>query len=135
MLEEYEKSRPQGLVHGGYHLPYVQDEDWDDFKLLDLKKISVARCARVSYLTHDGAKDAKKDLDLYTKLAESPGMLSRPINLADPMHASPLEHVATPCPTGLTDLVLSYHIHRGNFVGWDQMRHEVEDSIYWNSYS
>ena len=33
-----------------------------------LCKLSVARCARVSYLTHDGKRDREKDLELYEKL-------------------------------------------------------------------
>ena len=69
----------------------------------DLKKISVARCARVSYLTHDGVRNVQEDINLYEKL----------IN-AIPPHDSPLEHVATPCSKG-----------SGNFKGWKQFRHEI----------
>ena len=32
-----------------------------------LRKISVARCARVSYLTHDGKRDYAKDIELHDK--------------------------------------------------------------------
>ena len=45
---------------GEWHLPLVQDDE----RSLDIetqKKISAARCARVSYLTHDGdARDRKR---------------------------------------------------------------------------
>ena len=46
-------------------------------------KISVGRCARVSYLTHDGRRDPKEDVALHDRLVGS-----------SPMHASPAEHVA-----------------------------------------
>jgi hypothetical protein len=46
-------------------------------------KISVARCARVSYLTHDGKRDLQADVDLHDKLLSSG-------------HLSPFEHVARP---------------------------------------
>ena len=49
-------------------------------------KISVARCARVSYLTHDGKRDHAKDVELYDRL------LGGGAN----GHWSPFEHVATP---------------------------------------
>jgi thymidylate synthase ThyX len=44
-------------------------------------KLSVARCARVSYLTHDGKRDVDADLALYDRLVTSG-------------HMSPLEHAA-----------------------------------------
>jgi len=67
-------------------------------------KLSVARCARVSYLNHDGLRDHQKDIELYNQLLSS-------------KHMSPFEHVATPYPTN--DFI-------GNFKGWLQHRIEVE---------
>ncbi len=46
-------------------------------------KVSCARCARVSYLTHDGKRDIGKDVDLYHRLLQ-------------PGHMSPFEHAARP---------------------------------------
>jgi thymidylate synthase ThyX len=46
-----------------------------------LVQLSVARCARVSYLTHDGKRDVDADLALYDRLVTSG-------------HMSPLEHAA-----------------------------------------
>jgi hypothetical protein len=75
----------------------------------DLLKISPARCARVSYLSHEGIRDNDADFGLYDKLTSD-----------DPPHASPLEHVATPArPDEYVD---------GNFKGWHQLRH-VSPSI------
>lgn len=101
-------SGPEVLGWGDYHLPYVFEEDRKQFDLNDLIKLSVARCARVSYLTHDGVRDPQEDLALTRRLLS-----------ARPMHASPFEHVARPSrfPTP------------GNFTGWRQHRHDVEDLL------
>ena len=68
----------------GWHLPYVTAQERDTFEIKDLLKMSSARCARVSYLTHDGkAPDITKDVELHDKLVGS-----------KPEHASPTEHQA-----------------------------------------
>lgn len=60
-------------AHGGRTLPYVNFDEMgaiDDLRLLTL--ISAARCARVSYLNHDGSKpDILKDLTLAKRLIDS----------------------------------------------------------------
>jgi hypothetical protein len=101
-LQAYRESDPRPLGIGEWHTPYIRSDE--DFSLEERCKVSVARCARVSYLTHDGIRDHKEDLAMYGRLTS-----------ADPMHASPLEHVATPAPTGIQIA--------GNFKGWDQLRH------------
>lgn len=113
MREAYDSSTPQPLRYGQWHTPYITKDDWTEAYSLGLsveeqtelfKKISVARSARVSYLTHDGVRDWDKDLDLFNRLVT-----------AKPGHWSPLEHVATPKRTR--------DANRGNFVGWNQLRH------------
>lgn len=104
ILEAVAASEPTLVDYGDWHLPYTADLDVD---LRSALKISAARCARVSYLTHDGVRDPEKDLELYNKLTS-----------ADPMHASPFEHQATPAPQGLPA--------PGNLRGWFQQRHWVE---------
>jgi hypothetical protein len=103
---EYNLSTPKLLLPGEWHLPYVDDDELH-FDIESLKSASVARCARVSTLSHEGIRDILKDMGLYTKL-----------HYADPAHASPFEHVATPCTHHF-----KYSEHRGNFMGWDQLRH------------
>lgn len=102
MKSAYDGSKPVYVGYGEWHLPFLRPED--ALGLETAKKVSVARCARVSYLTHDGVADVEADLALYEKLVS-----------ADHPHASPREHVATPasgpCP--------------GNFTGWHQLRHTV----------
>lgn len=101
MREAYDASTPTEVAEGGWHTPYVREEE-ADLDLETKKQISVARCARVSYLTHDGKRDLDADLDLYNRLIT-----------ADPPHWSPMEHVATPGDGP------------GNFDGWKQLRHII----------
>lgn len=104
-----DSSFPTLVRPGEYHMPYTDPDDGDfGHPIRDLVKLSVARCARVSYLTHDGTRDSNKDFELYDRLATQ-----------DPPHYSPMEHVATPVPTGGTV---------GNFEGWMQWRHIVTTS-------
>lgn len=78
------------------------------------KKISVARCARVSYLTHEGKRDIEKDLELFERLRTSG-------------HWSPFEHVATPHYRD-TFLKGNYiNLPSGNFCGWKQYRKEFQE--------
>jgi len=92
-------SVPRKLKAGNWHTPLVSINDQDEGLLNEYmewefhanpnevvkarNKISVGRCARVSYLTHDGRRDIKEDIALHDRLV-----------LAQPLHASPAEHVA-----------------------------------------
>lgn len=100
----YDNSTPTPLDYGQWHMPYVQENEGFDTETA--KRVSVARCARVSYLTHDGKRDVDADLALYERLVT-----------AEPPHASPLEHVAMPVD----------YPRPGNFKGWAQLRHIVLD--------
>lgn len=97
-------STPEKLHPGDWHLPYVRGRD--DIDELDLAiKISAARCARISYKPFDGGSNYAAELERYDRLVGS-----------QPMHASPVEHQATPDPS------MSYPQQHGNFVGWRQYR-------------
>lgn len=103
MLQAYRASTPRTVAMGGWHLPLILEDE----RTLDpatLCKLSVARCARVSYLTHDGTRDHEKDLELYERL------MSGGAN----GHWSPTEHVATPLPDPRES--------SGNLRGWRQYR-------------
>ncbi len=104
MLAGYEASTPVEVVDGDWHTPYIRPED-GDLDAETRKRISAARCARVSYLTHDGRRDLDADLTLYDRLVT-----------ADPPHWSPMEHIATPAADPVP----------GNFRGWAQLRHNIE---------
>lgn len=93
----------QYLRTGDWHLPYVKQAEVERYGNTVAAKLSAARCARVSYLTHDGKEPSvTADLKLFERLAGS-----------TPMHASPLEHQATPGGTGEL---------QGNLRGWTQYR-------------
>jgi len=103
MREAIDASRPQPVAVGEWHTPLLQDDE----RALDLetrRRVSAARCARVSYLTHEGKREIAKDLDLYERLRQD-------------RHLSPFEHVATPAHDA------AFH---ANFRAWIQMRAEVE---------
>ena len=75
------KSTPVEVGWGRWHLPYIRGDDLieasnrnDTIDYLDiLCRISAARCARVSYLTHDGRRDHSKDLELFDRLVDGSG--------------------------------------------------------------
>lgn len=146
MWEARKASTPKLLQPGEWHLPFVDAEDLKMCAQRALEyhsigspgsalanpskttehlaiKVSVARCARVSYLSHETGRRSTvdEDLKLYERLVGS-----------QPMHASPAEHQATPdepehCYDDLQcgDCENASWNHRrewGNLVGWRQYR-------------
>lgn len=132
MKEVQAHSTPILLKPGQWHLPYIEDADWEEARQFAfdsgtargrkdpdleevLRKVSAARCARVSYRLHDGSKTTfDKDLELFDRLLVS-----------QPLHASPAEHQATP------DTYIGGNFdagrwaqpnQHGNFRGWRQFR-------------
>jgi thymidylate synthase ThyX len=106
MRDAFDASTPVELADGDWHTPLIQPDEVD-LDLATRTRVSAARCARVSYLTHDGRRDLAADEQLYERLVT-----------ADPPHWSPLEHVARPLLAGETPA--------GNLTGWRQLRHDVE---------
>lgn len=124
MLDLYQQSEPKQLGRDEWHIPFGDKLDLDKVTELAIKseangfgveeemenailnarlKISVARCARVSYLNFDGKDDYEADIALADRLASSG-------------HWSPFEHCATPHLSG------EIPIRCGNFLGWKQYR-------------
>ncbi len=103
-------SIPRYLNYGEWHLPYIENCDWDVALEMSshtgedaqeiLKRVSVARCARVSYMNMNGKRELEADLKLWDKLLTG-------------NHWSPFEHVA---------MALSTVTQSGNFVGFQQLR-------------
>ena len=132
MKEAMDGSTPTELKEGLWHLPYIQE--WEEMELEDAIKCSVARCARVSYLKHDGGNPSMEDdLHLYNQLVTRPFTDKRGTHYGEdePVHLSPTEHIATPIPSDLGRLLSVEgvtHIDRsgepwsGNFKGWVQYR-------------
>lgn len=125
MLAEYESSVPKFLFEGEWHRPLITSSDieraTDMFVTEDksihineyLNKISAARCARVSYGLNAREdytyEQGEKDFRLFDQLAN-----------ANPMHASPFEHVAE---AKMNDE------RYGNFRGWKQLRQHLEEKL------
>ncbi|TFZ81648.1 FAD-dependent thymidylate synthase [Candidatus Macondimonas diazotrophica] len=132
IMDAMEASTPKRLNPGEWHLPFVTSQDKmkkshhafmtgigkDEI----LRRISAARCARVSYKTFDGkVPSIEADLKLFDKLASG-----------RPLHASPLEHQATPVighglvedPFTRENLFLTGDISANcrNFTDWMQYR-------------
>lgn len=126
MKEAMGASLPKELGHGEWHLPYIQVEDCTKTTTDNFVKLSVARCARVSYLNHDNSSPSvEKDIALYDKLLEAG-------------HMSPFEHVAIPMeyiveadipeqvwPEGYTHSDREGNMWSGNFRGWIMYRQTI----------
>ena len=56
MYVAYRRSKPTLLKEGDWHLPFTDEAD-AGLSIEDQKRISVARCARLSYNTFDGVRD------------------------------------------------------------------------------
>lgn len=136
MRIEYGVSFPKALQFGEWHLPYITDEDWKAAerhcqigritkdmpsyreKLEIVQKISVARCARVSYKAFDGnVAPIEKDLELYEQLLGS-----------QPVHASPAEHQATPDSKDKHGNWRNNALH-GNLRGFIQFRKTIPNEF------
>lgn len=79
MQQAYKDSKPNYLGTNEWHLPYVTQEDLDNYNITTCVKISASCCAQVSYRKLDNSVD--KALDVYHKLVNS-----------GTLHGSPFEH-------------------------------------------
>lgn len=102
MLDALNLSVPRKLNEFDWHLPYVTDEEVAQFGVATCAEFSVARCARVSYKTHEGVVDQVKDRERFKDLLESG-------------HMSPMEHQAqATMPTKSSE--------KSNLKSWLQFR-------------
>lgn len=109
-----EASTPAPVAGNEWHLPLTGFPGDEDLSAADLVEVSVARCARASYLTHDGRRDVSADLGLFERLRRPVGPNGEP----SPPHMSPFEHTAHPCEG-----------RWANFTGWRQARWYVERDL------
>jgi thymidylate synthase ThyX len=117
MRDLYYTHAPSRVNYNQWHLPFILDGEKLNPGNYETKvgspkneatliKASVARCARVSYLTHEKKNPTlDEDVMLHDRLLAS-------------KHLSPFEHVA--CP--LTDPTAQ----SGNFTGWLQYRKTIK---------
>jgi len=150
MWKALKESQPIGLAAGEWHVPYIQREDmevglnyfiWEEQDNLEKQivkryltaeqaiKISASCCAQVSYRILN--TDIEKANDIFARLVES-----------KPVHASPLEHQATPmtnitnscsdCASwekGVTHSDRNGVMWSGNFKYWIQHRQLINDHV------
>lgn len=124
--EEFAKSTPRTLKPFQWHLPYITDEEFVEYPQLDdpaveeLKLVSAARCARISYTPFDGNATYEKELERAKLL------------LGDPVHASPFEHQAMPDKKA-NGRWHNKDKHR-NLCGWIQHRALIPGDTNWDVY-
>lgn len=142
MWEALDQSLPLYLNPGEWHLPYIDVKPEENQSVryyvneqeIDLetaKMISASCCAQVSYRKEDTSVDKAKMI--FDKLINS-----------KPVHASPVEHQATPmdadiiCPfipetwqEGITHVSANGDMWSGNFRSWIQHRQLIKDHVVW----
>lgn len=126
--EKINESIPKLLKNGEWHLPFF-DKERDNQAIGDFlrdgsrrvilndemieaqRKVSVARCARISYAPFDGNASIEKEMQRYDLLVGS-----------ESLHASPTEHQATPDRRYRGEYDWNNLNLHGNFEGWIQYR-------------
>lgn len=152
MYQAREESKPKLLKEGQYHLPYVDSVDYvegdggygeyendqwyhlngNGISLEEAIRISAASCAAQSYRTESMTLEkANKIFDMLVK--------------DKTLHASPFENIATPIhytnkgmmineknpvtwQKGITHIDRKGNLHSGNFKGWIQYRHLLDNN-------
>lgn len=147
-LAKQQGPEPLKLYHGEWHVPYV--DRYRDLKtgnlqysvngvsisLEDARMISASCCAQVSYRKNDDSLDKAKMI------------FDRLIN-SEPVHASPVEHQATPidydyylpegvivdrdwaAKQGITHQFVDGSLGSGNFRDWIQFRQLIPNNAKW----
>lgn len=140
MWAVWNESTPKLLKSGKWHLPFIDDEtrngimiynrylgrdnseEFDEAGIIQVsKEVSAARCARLSYTSFETGKRStiEEDLRLHKRLLG-----------AQPIHASPAEHQATPdqwVQTWFDNYGSGWkqpELH-GNLPGWVQYRKTI----------
>lgn len=136
MLEIYEIYTPDELFEDEWHVPYVNtqrsiytgelfyiDENDKYITAEEARMISASCCAQVSYRKNDGS------------LEKAHVVFDRLINSV-PVHASPVEHIATPIMDsedfeikGITHLDKNGQLWSGNLRGWVQYRQLIDNNV------
>ena len=128
-----EISKPNVLEPGVWHLPYINNANGkysnndQILKLEDARIISASCCAQVSYRKNDDTLEKAKMI--FDRLVKT-----------SPVHASPVEHQATPMPDikgftewpqGVTHRRRDGSFWSGNFRDFIQFRQLVPNNSVW----
>ena len=144
MTVAYTTHLPVPLKPGQWHLPYITiaeyvptgelqylNNNFDPISLEEAKIVSASCCAQVSYRKNDDSFDKAKKI--YDQLI-----------LSEPVHASPIEHQATPMDVdsmcrfepdtwqpGVTHVSANSDLWSGNLRGWIQHRKLIRNEAVW----
>ena len=144
MTVAYTTHLPVPLTPGQWHLPYITiaeyvptgelqylNNNFDPISLEEAKIVSASCCAQVSYRKNDDSFDKAKKI--YDQLI-----------LSEPVHASPIEHQATPMDVasmcrfepdtwqpGVTHVSANSDLWSGNLRGWIQYRKLIRNEAVW----
>ena len=144
MTVAYTTHLPIPLKPGQWHLPYITiaeyvptgelqylDSNFDTISLEEAKIISASCCAQVSYRKNDDSFDKAKKI--YDQLI-----------MSEPVHASPIEHQATPMDIdsmcrfepdtwqpGVSHVSANSDLWSGNLRGWIQHRKLIRSEAVW----
>ena len=144
MTVAYTTHLPVPLKPGQWHLPYITiaeyvptgelqylNNNFDPISLEEAKIVSASCCAQVSYRKNDDSFDKAKKI--YDQLI-----------MSEPVHASPIEHQATPMDIdsmcrfepdtwqpGVTHVSANSDLWSGNLRGWIQYRKLIRNEAVW----
>ena len=127
MRDAQRSSDPVHVDFDDWHLPFVETSNAFDLfvggmSIDDLRKVSAGRCARVSYLTHDGHVDPTTDDKLQRSGHMSPlEHVARPMTLEDAQNIVANQMVTLP---GILD-VDAANVFCGNLRGWVSLRKTI----------
>ncbi len=127
MHEARDRSIPQTLRFGEWHLPYVDsfrdsegmlqyvDGDGEElYSLEDAQKISASCCAQTSYRALD--QSLEKAIGLFDRLVGG-----------EPLHASPFEHPC--CPYSEEEMMNRIQVRKGMEVALNSTKQYTEDQV------
>jgi hypothetical protein len=107
MKKALDRSTPEPVGFLEWHMPYVTSQERIDYDSLNCQRMSIARCAGVSYLSQGAPRTLERDLEIYARMRN-----------ASPPHWSPFEHVATPGDNHTQQYM--------NLRGWRSARWELD---------
>lgn len=122
MHELYRKHEPTEIGYKSWHLPYIDDNDplWAEAEIERICRISVGRCARVSFdrlHEEETSEKAKARCDM----------------MRDAGHMSPFEHVARPMSVYELELFKQKKLRwNTDRKGWDWVGAEFHDMTFDN---
>jgi len=128
VAQAIEEAKVQNIGLNEWHLPYISDQELSMYNLDTLKKLSAARCARISYKPFNGDSTIEAEISRYNLLVTD-----------ERVHASPIEHQATPdVPINQRSahekpknkIIWANSALHGNLTGWIQARKLVPNEVY-----